>query len=138
MSNTGAPKKRHSGLGVDEPVAAPSPRGKKSKARAASISPRVVFGVGTLYGAIGITWFMGAGDSLRELAFLILIAVSAASALVDLIVRAEVKTPSLVVSGPAAVFIFVCLFGATFLHPDLFGNIFSPLLGRSAKTIKPP
>src|SRR4051812_3279378 len=110
MSNTGAPKKRQPGLGVGESVAAPHQRGKKSKTRVASISLRVVFGVGTLYGAIGITWFMGAGGSLLELAFLILIAVGAASALADLIVRAEVKTPSLVVSGPAAVFIFVCLF----------------------------
>jgi hypothetical protein len=108
-------------------LAAPRSRARASPGSRSAVSPSAIIGIASLYGSIGLTWFMGEAAPLREFAFLVLIAVGAAGALADRLRRAEWKSPFLSIGGPAAIFVFVCLLGFAFLHPENFAAIYGSL-----------
>src|SRR5215472_9372506 len=97
--------------------------GRPSAGSRPVVSPSALIGIASLYASIGLTWYMGEAAPLREFAFLVLISIGAAGALADRLRRAEWKSPFLSIGGPATIFVFVCLLGFAFLHPENFGAI---------------
>jgi hypothetical protein len=120
-----------------KPVAQCS-RARASLGSRSVVSPSTIIGIASLYGSIGLTWFMGEVAPLREFAFLVLIAIGAASALADRLRRAEWKSPFLSIGGPAAIFVFVCIIGFAFLHPENFAAIYGLLPGSSVRGTRGP
>jgi hypothetical protein len=114
--------------------AAPRPRDRSLAATRLAASPLAIIGIASLYGSIGLTWLLGEAAPIREFAFLVLISIAAACALADRLRRAEWKSPFLSIGGPAAIFVFVCLLGFAFLHPENFGAIFGSY-SRPGRTI---
>ena|SRR5215469_12671517 len=116
---------------------APRSRDRSSAGSRLIASPLAIIGIASLYGSIGLTWLMGEAAPVREFAFLVLISIAAACALADRLRRAEWKSPFLSIGGPAAIFVFVCLLGFAFLHPENFGAIFGSLSKSRRTTWRP-
>jgi hypothetical protein len=117
-------------------VAAPRSGARAAAGSRPAVSPSALIGIASLYASIGLAWFLGEAAPLREFAILVLISTGAAGALADRLRRAEWKSPFLSIGGPAAIFVFVCLLGFAFLHPESFGAIFGSL-PRSGRTTRP-
>jgi hypothetical protein len=118
-------------------VAAPRSSAKASAGSRYVVSPSSLIGIVSLYAAIALTWYMGEAAPLREFAFLVVISISAASALADRLKRAEWRSPFLTIGGPATIFVFVCLLNFAFLHPENFAAIFESF-SRSGRTTRRP